>query len=201
MTALPLTPSDHFCALHQACGYLTGILDSHPEYPMLRQIIDWLQTLPEAKPSQSPAVSGETVPSQAEPSAGKTGPEVAGACQPIATPPAPKTTHDTQPYVSPVQSRGGAPLTKGVGEKPLQSPERDGNEGRQDEAGNSVSLKDTEIKAIEVVCPHLSLSDSLFQRLKAVGVIKYPGTMSDRINCLRGLSVEQLRYIRTGVRA
>ena len=61
--------------------------------------------------------------------------------------------------------------------------------------------KDSEIKAIEAVAPHLTLPGPLFQRLKETGVVKYPGMMSDRINCLRGLSVEQLRYIRTGVRA
>ena len=60
---------------------------------------------------------------------------------------------------------------------------------------------DDEIKAIEAVAPHLTLPGPLFQRLKETGVVKYPGMMSDRINCLRGLSVEQLRYIRTGVRA
>ena len=175
MTALPLTAED-------MAAQLKALREAMPPTVPTRAVIAALEQLglnqrtaymrygpamrpadtsatingPPMQPSQSPAVSGETVPSQVEPSAGKTGP-------------------------------GGGEL---------------GGQGPLADKSPPAPLidKDTEIKAIEAVCPHLSLSDSLFKRLKEVGVIKYPGTMSDRINCLRGLSVEQLRYIRTGVR-
>ena len=176
MTALPLTAED-------MAAQLKALREAMPPTVPTRAVIAALEQLglnqrtaymrygpamrpadtsatingPPMQPSQSPAVSGETVPSQVEPSAGKTGPGVGDALvkdvadkAALQPPPAPKTTVDA------------------------------------------------EIKAIEAVCPHLSLSDSLFKRLKEVGVVKYPGMMADRINCLRGLSVEQLRYIRTG---
>jgi len=196
MTALPLTPQDMAIQASELAALLTGAPESLTKTALeqlgLNQRTAYMRYGPAMQPasinhgpagdepgtplptpggvavrtkaatsipSQSPAVSGETVPSQVEPSAGKTGPGVGDALvkdvadkAALQPPPAPKTTVDA------------------------------------------------EIKAIEAVCPHLSLSDSLFKRLKEVGVIKYPGTMSDRINCLRGLSVEQLRYIRTGVR-
>jgi len=183
MTALPLTPQDMAIQASELAALLTGAPESLTKTALeqlgLNQRTAYMRYGPRMEPapdpctctvfeadtdpkcpihgSQSPAVSGETVPSQVEPSAGKTGPGVGDALvkdvadkAALQPPPAPKTTVDA------------------------------------------------EIKAIEAVCPHLSLSDSLFKRLKEVGVVKYPGMMADRINCLRGLSVEQLRYIRTG---
>ena len=163
MTALPLTPHDMAIQASELAALLTGAPESLTKTALeqlgLNQRTAYMRYGPAMQPSQSPAVSGETVPSQVEPSAGKTGPGVGDALvkdvadkAALQPPPAPKTTVDA------------------------------------------------EIKAIEAVCPHLSLSDSLFKRLKEVGVVKYPGMMADRINCLRGLSVEQLRYIRTGAR-
>jgi len=201
MTALPLTAED-------MAAQLKALREAMPPTVPTRAVIAALEQLglnqrtaymrygpamrpadtsatingPPMQPSQSPAVSGETVPSQVEPSAGKTGP---GELAPSA-PPAPTTT--------PKNDRNN--LTDAQFREAGLTTLPDGKVVYKD----TPEAKDAEIKAIEAVCPHLSLSDSLFKRLKEVGVIKYPGTMSDRINCLRGLSVEQLRYIRTGVR-
>jgi len=186
MTALPLTPQDMAIQASELAALLTGAPESltktaleqlglnqrtaYMRYGPAMRPADTSATIngPPMQPSQSPAVSGASVPSQAEPSAVRTG--LGGDGKTVGA------------------ERSGDPTWTGQSapNAPTSPP--------------APKTVDDEIKAIEAVAPHLTLPGPLFQRLKETGVVKYPGMMSDRINCLRGLSVEQLRYIRTGVR-